>query len=68
MKHLSGAPHKGKLLTFPANITMPEGNALAYLKTLVNYGRRKFCIIGPRKISVISVINNVSDNRLKNLS
>jgi hypothetical protein len=47
MKHLSGAPLQGRLLTMPANIklgwkSLPAMNALAYYENFVTYNRKKF--------------------------
>jgi len=49
VKHLSGAPHQGRLLASPTNIRLswkglPETNTLAYS---VNYGCKKFYRTGP---------------------
>ncbi len=53
MKHLSGAPLKGRFLTSPTNIKLsrkglPRTNTLAYYKKFVNYGCITFYNIGQR--------------------
>ncbi len=52
MKHLSGAPLKGRPLALPANIrlgwkSLPGTNTLAYYENQINYGRNKFYSAGP---------------------
>jgi hypothetical protein len=51
VKHLSGAPLKGRFLALPTNKTMLERLArskhFGVLRKFVTYGRKKFCNIGP---------------------
>jgi hypothetical protein len=47
VKHLSGAPLKGRLLALPTNNVLgwkglQGANALAYSRKFVTYGRKKF--------------------------